>query len=556
MPRAHRNFDAADLLGPILIVVTPFISFLKLNEYGYFSPESLILILVLVGAGSLLGLVAAFGGRFAATILTAFLITIYIEFQLDWPLGRSILVPVMQIALLAGLWWLGQHRMTVVCAIFGTILVATLLFPVDGPIARPSQQKIANSAQLGDTANALPIVVHLVLDGHIGIAGIPPDIPGADKAAADMRAFYSRFGFQRFDNAYSQYFNSYLSLSQLVNLGLTDRGAFVTNRGKQEWSVRRNEYFRGMAKRGHSISVYQTKYMDFCLEKSVPYATCRTSRYDSLKYISQYNFATSERLRILATVYANLFTQNSMIYTATRSFYQRTRTAFAKYGWHLPNWGSSGNILTAPIMAVHALNQLSADIVNAKPGDFFFAHLLLPHSPYIFDANCGLRPIANWWLERGNSQPSVTANPHEKRKTHYQDYFQQLACTYRHLEKLMVEIERHNQNIAVIFQGDHGSRITVSNLFFEPGSKMSERDFVDTFSTLFAVRLPDGHAGNDLQQVTIVRLLEDLYQREFRSVPKPQPTAAVPTVFLKDEHGKFVDFPFVMARPLQPTISP
>ena len=296
--------------------------------------------------------------------------------------------------------------------------------------------------------------------------------------------------------------------------------------------------------------------MDFCSDKSVAYAACQTSRYDSLKYISQYDIATSERLRILATMYANLFTRNSMIYAKTRSFYQRIRTSFAKYGWHLPNWVSSDTAVTGPIMAVHTLDQLGADIVNAKPGDFFFAHLLLPHSPYIFDANCNLRPIANWWLTRGTSQPSRAADPHETRKRHYQDYFEQLTCTYRHLENLMVEIERNHPNIVVIFQGDHGSRITVSNPFFEPGSKMSERDFVDTFSTLFAVRLPDGHAGNDLRQVTIVRLLEDLYRREFRSVPKPEPTAAVPTVFLKDEHGKFVDFPFVMARPPQPTISP
>lgn len=205
---------------------------------------------------------------------------------------------------------------------------------------------------------------------------------------------------------------------------------------------------------------------------------------------------------------------------------------------------------------MQTLNQLAADIVNAKAGDFFFAHLLLPHAPYMFDANCGLRPIDNWWLEQGTLKQSLAADRPEMRKRNYQEYFEQLVCTYRHLEELMLQIERRDQDIVVILQGDHGSRITISDLFFGPGSKLLERDYIDTFSTLFAVRLPGGRAGNDLRQVTIVRLLEDFYQREFRSAPSPEPTAAAPTVFLKNERGKFVDFPFVMAQPPQPANSP
>jgi hypothetical protein len=541
-----RKSHAIDFLGAILVLVTPFIAFLKLNDYGYLNPESLILILILIGLGGLVAGVMVLGGRAAATVITSILIMMFLDFQLNWPFAWSKLVLVVFLALLAGLWLLGSHRMTVVSAIFGTILVSTLLIPVDRATQETPSPQMTNSARSGDRADNLPIVVHLVLDEHIGVEGIPRDIPGADQIAADLKAFYTRFGFHEFANAYSQFFNSFNSLSQLVNLGSTRLGAHVDYRRNQQWSIDRAEYLRGMAEQGYRISVYQTKYIDFCIDQNVPYAACRTYRYDSLEQLSRYDLAMWDRLRIVATVYANLYTHNSLFYVNIQSLYERLRIQLAAFGWRLPEWTSTGVVVTGPMMAIDALERLRADVANATPGQFLFAHLLLPHSPYLFNADCNLRPIETWWLERRADRLTDFANAAEIRKGHYQEYFQQLTCTYRHLEPLMADIKKSDRNIVVVIQGDHGSRISIANPFVDPVSAMSERDYVDTFSTLFAVRLPGGQAGYDRRPATIVALLKALYERKFRSLPGPEVTSETPTVFLMDEQRRFVRRPIVL----------
>jgi arylsulfatase A-like enzyme len=119
-----------------------------------------------------------------------------------------------------------------------------------------------------------------------------------------------------------------------------------------------------------------------------------------------------------------------------------------------------------------------------------FAHLLMPHGPYVFDAGCQLRPGALKW--RKNSPLYRKENTQSSRTLRYHLYFDQVRCTTRRLQELFERMKSAGlfADALIIVHGDHGSRIFRVAPRAKNKDKLARQDLLDGFSTLFAVRSP------------------------------------------------------------------
>lgn len=113
-------------------------------------------------------------------------------------------------------------------------------------------------------------------------------------------------------------------------------------------------------------------------------------------------------------------------------------------------------------------------LVREVPAPYFvYAHVLLPHPPFRFDAACGdiaARPDLTQW--------SADMRPH---------FIEQLECTNRQTLALLDALLASDPEAVVILQSDHGSAF--QDQFSAPAREWSGGQVAERFSILSAMRL-------------------------------------------------------------------
>ena len=125
----------------------------------------------------------------------------------------------------------------------------------------------------------------------------------------------------------------------------------------------------------------------------------------------------------------------------------------------------------------------------------FFAHLLTPHEPYVYDADCDLRLHESQWLW---PEVALTHTP-GSRAERYPYYFEQITCVTRQLRGVFdaLKVAGVFDEATIIVHSDHGSRIRQIRPSGSEQESLSQVDYVERFSTLFAVRSPQVVPGYD-----------------------------------------------------------
>jgi hypothetical protein len=202
----------------------------------------------------------------------------------------------------------------------------------------------------------------------------------------------------------------------------------------------------------------------------------------------------------------------------------------------LPAWDWVGDHVTPPMSVV--TDRLLADIGGDPRGEYVFAHILLPHAPLMYNADCVANPLARDRLDTSSpdAHPPQT-NTEESRRRRYELYEEQVRCALREFENLLATLEALPgfKDAVIIVHGDHGSRITITRLMYEHFDRLTSRDLRDSFSTLFAVRAPGVPAGVDSTRASIQELFSYLVESDFEW-PGPM-TASPPFVFLQGAPG-------------------
>ena len=91
-------------------------------------------------------------------------------------------------------------------------------------------------------------------------------------------------------------------------------------------------------------------------------------------------------------------------------------------------------------------------------GHAFFAHLLLPHYPYVFDERCELRSSTSDWLtNRISSTDVLIYNTPDSRAQKYERYAEQTRCLLTLLDGLLDGLESRGllDDAIIVVHGDH-----------------------------------------------------------------------------------------------------
>ncbi len=295
---ARHRWSIYDAIAPALLLLAPFVVFLKHNSYPYLTPETLLSYAGFAVVGGCLGFAAAVGGRITRSLLIALLVTLFIDIQFDllpwW--GKRVAAAFTVPFVLT--WFLGNHASRILSAVFATIIVSGLLLP-----AGDDAPKVPAAADA--SASDQPVLVHLVLDEHIGIEGIPPEIERAREVKEKLVAFYVSNGFRLFGRAYSEYFNTYNSLSHVMNFspGSYDVDLVAKTDGSYRWRMKRNEYLRRVRERGFRMHVSQTTYMSFCEDGQVTVYECEAGKLSTLESVAGLPLTVSWKIRVIFSLY-------------------------------------------------------------------------------------------------------------------------------------------------------------------------------------------------------------------------------------------------------------
>ena len=303
----------------------------------------------------------------------------------------------------------------------------------------------------------------------------------------------------------------------------------VPGRTELPWDLTENAYFARLTSEGYAIRVYQPDYLNYCAEPG-PTTSCHTYAATSLAALAAISLPPSQKARVIISMYLD----RSNTYAFLRQLYNSGRGWLRPRGIAVPPWTWDRNRLS-PVSSMAVLRKITQDLSHAERGEAVFAHLLLPHFPYEYDRNCRVRAPREW-LDRTDhgDVPAGLANSAEGRGVRYALYQEQVECLHHELDRLIDAIPATLQRDAIIIiQGDHGSRIVRREPTGQTGP--SPDDYIDGFSTLFAVKSPWLRAGYDRRTVSITCILSVLGQSDFHSVDGLEACTGDPSVFVYEE---------------------
>lgn len=463
----------AVFLAPALILLTPFVSFLKFQGYPLLTSEVGYLVVGLVILSFLLGAIARWSGRLGAAIIVAGALTIFADFQFE--IRISYLAVGCVVLVVLG-WFLARPLMPALLAVFAVVLLSTLILPAQ---LRDAGLELTSDK---DIRPELPPVLHVILDEQIGIEGIEQTTPWEKQARANLKAFYLENGFRLYGGAYSNYTETFNSIPSFLNNTLPNKSwAYVTNGANGLSAVKENAYLRRYAQRGYGIRVYQSKYFNFCESPGLSLLSCKSYNYTGLDNLDALTDKATERAELILARYLN----RSRVYGLGRSIYQ----GLAVKGFLDLRRLENNNF--APLASYPFFDILKTDLAESPGGQVFFAHLLIPHRPFMFDEKCEVRlDQAYDHLERRSSQWLV-----EYRKA----YFKQVSCTTKLMSGLFESLKKAGvyDGMKIIVHGDHGSRIGPVAPTVDTWSSFDLPMLRAQYSTLFAIKAPGIDGGYD-----------------------------------------------------------
>ncbi|MCP4330700.1 MAG: DUF229 domain-containing protein [Alphaproteobacteria bacterium] len=215
----------------------------------------------------------------------------------------------------------------------------------------------------------------------------------------------------------------------------------------------------------------------------------------------------------------------------------------AETGIDLPSWSHGGSDRLGPVATVQELDRIRANLLNLQAGDAIFAHLMLPHYPYVFRRDCSARPVHEWMARFPGDRPYPESNSNQGRIIRYEAYLEQMECLHSMLGTLFDEMRERNifDKSVIIIHGDHGSRINLIEPTASHIRALSPQDFVDGFSTILAIKAPNISPEYDLTRISIQAAFAHLWNHELATpMPGPKSDAGEPAVHILDLQSRAV----------------
>jgi hypothetical protein len=515
--RTSIRFDRYGVALAVLPSAALLFNFLNYHSYPYFSFDTLLVMTALLALPIVsCGLAALWHP--AGYLVPALSIVVFLDTLLPF-MPKTGLHPRSKLEAYAGIALVlaivlsfgGVKLRQVLVLVFGVIVVSTA---ASNFVTGNSQPILQYDPQAGSSDKAsLPPYIHLVLDSHIGANGLPPE-PRESAAVRDtIEHFFERYGFRFFPAAFSHYYWTTHSLTNLVDYAESDiviRQQIVAN----------NQLFESLKAKGYRLHVYDTDVLKFCQSERVRVEFCYTYSPTSLAGLTQVDMKRTRKALLIAghwlsSMYIVRISRNILDNVIERVS-GRSVTGLPLLGRHARYDTSAG------VNSVVAFERLKQDILHNPTGVAFFAHLMIPHTPFIYEANCDLTADPGRWSSDTDEPRLIVSD--EARAAGYVRYLSQVRCIYRLLDRWMIELRQAGilDRATIVIHGDHGSRLSTRPFLEGEDNPHWRRMLVDSFSTLFAVHSPQLAPGKEAVQKPINRLVRELVEAPERlALPEP-----------------------------------
>ena len=471
------------------LILASLANFLVHNDYPLLRPEVLLVVSAIIALSGVAATIYLILPRWGRSLFEGLLAALFVELNTT-SLPFTVLAG---FGVAAITFWKATSVMRLM-ALFGAVVLATTLLGLGG--STPWLQSVRGRGTAAQIDAAKPAIVHLILDEHIGIEGLPNDDPDAIRLRTQLQDFYLKAGFATYGGAYSEHMRTMNAIPHVLNygerLGLGMRGPTAI--------VGPTEHLARLLRQGYRVTIFQADFADFC--SNVRFSTCVTYRSSSPTALVGTSLTTLELAGLIATKFLSL----SQIVDAGLLPWRLIADPLDLPQLSPRNLGRS----TSP-PSLSALSELARILSKAEPGNVYFAHILLPHYPYALDPTCRLRNWRDW--EKPFAGRKLSKRQHA--------YYEQVRCTTRKVETLLRALDRSpaGKNNIVIIHGDHGSRITEIEPTEANLGKFSDRDLIATYSTFFAVRPARPQPGYSSNRLPISLLLKDFAASGFSSPP-------------------------------------
>ena len=500
----------AGLLGAgatALTLVGSFLNFVNYNAYPAGSPEVLLVLAAMLGAAIVAGVVAATLGVFGQIVFSVLLTVLAIEANFD---GKWLYLGIVASVLLA------RFSRQALILLFGVVVVSEAWTAMSGT-GEAHLKPLAAAADVDLNAHHPDIaLVHVILDEHIGLEGIPRSEPQGPEMRERLQAFYVDHGFRILGGAYSESLHTVNSIPRI--LSLADGGTW--KQGVREGThVEQSAYFDALQAMGFRITVVQSDWIDYCQHPAAD--RCMTRVAGSLIDVGD-RLPVTDKAAILAYRFAAL----STFATAALGTYDIVAYYGRRFGISLPIVQMLQQTGTSPLNGMTTMEWTIDEARALTPGRAIFAHVLLPHYPYVYDRDCSIKRFSKW-LGRGSVAP---------RSARYAAYFDQVACATRKVEDMLSAVAASPAAGKTVFilHGDHGSRITVRDPTVENEGVFSDRDLVDGLAAFFAVSTPEIAPGYDTGRYPLRLILDALVHSQFQVATPDLPSSFVHTMEIED----------------------
>lgn len=518
------NLRAHLALGlPFLALIVPFLAYLTDRKYPLMSSQVWLILAGMFCVSTVIGLLCRAGGMRVYAVIVGGLLTVAADRLFEWVAhARTITVLVIFGVLVALILRLGK---TMTLAMTAFLCMFVISMPLrNGFESKPSP---ALAAQATNTMKDPPLrLIHLILDEHQGIEGIPLDTEYARKLTHKIKEFYQRYGFKLYGGAYSHYFETIDSIPNLVNFSAESVSKIHVTGERPPYTLQQNRYFQFMKSEGYQIHVVDVDYVDFCSSPDARPQSCTKYPWYTLDEVAKLDLPALTKTTTLLAAFVASYARYQYI---LKHYEQHVRPFLISRGIAIPVIDRESLWTRRPlhpfsVNALAAMDAVSAKIAQLSPGHMLFVHLLLPHFPYVFRENCSARAIPES-LDNMEAVPLESRTP-EGRELRFDQYLRQMECLYAELDKLFLRMQSSGMfnDSVVIVHGDHGSRLGLRHPISKEQDQLTAADYADGLSTLFAAKIPGRPGGYDPSLHAIDELL---VQTLGRGVGKA-PSLAVP----------------------------
>jgi hypothetical protein len=448
------------------------IPFTNLIDIGYrpWSFELIVVTLVFIAAGALAGSISA-----RNTVAFAAVFVLACHAFADANIVESKGAQLIALAIVSGalLIWFPKIESWAPATLtaFAVTFSATSIIPAINA-QQPAWARPVQPGKPGMDVNR-PSVLHIVLD-EMATPVVAFGAPGPDHPASSMIDDLASRGFQVHERADSSFHATNKSVSAIAGLRDSPDNFRKVKGGEFTFEVLQNSLFSRFADAGFNVKAVQFGYLKLCPDD--PRFDCMGySRGLEMNVFGQMGLGIGDRLKLAALALHKSYVS------------EKERGGIAVYLAVAKLFGTPHDYrpFSSPAVVLKLMDRIKAEVAQPSGGTLSFNHLLLPHFPYILDANCGLKPIGEW------TYPVQRESRHGVEKV-YAGYWDQVACAKTRLLEI-IDSAAARENLYVIVHGDHGSRISRKTKL------ETEEDLLRTFLAIRGPGIMPGKRSDPIQ---------------------------------------------------------